>query len=172
MQFHGPPLASLPQRYTIWHGGRCRGCAALAFSEGGKEVQTPIESSYFFELCVCKIGLSSGPILMKFEIFLQESVKNCTLISHFSLDPGGRRPPDAYRGFATGPHWRTFAPTPWLRLILDNSWSSPIIPAIVKSWVRLRWAGWAMVHLKILAGFKKSSGAWAEREREVVGAGT
>ena len=90
-------------------------------------VQPPIESLYFFELCVWKIyRLSSAHILIKF-YFLQENVQNCTRISHFAsasprppagalpLDPTGRLP---------SPRLPGPAPTTWT-------------PSVVISWVRL-----------------------------------
>ena len=83
------------------NGGECSWIneADTGVPRGGLGVQTPIESSKNFVVCVCKI-YSPSPALMfiKSKIVLQENVRNCTLISHFASASGGLRPPDSLQG--------------------------------------------------------------------------
>ena len=65
---------------------------------------SPTESSDFFKVCVCKKYYpSSPPALEKSINYVQENVKNCTLISHFASASGGCSQPP-YRYVAHGPH--------------------------------------------------------------------
>jgi len=74
----------------------------------------PIESSKNYIVCLQNILSKPRSYVHYIPNFIQENVRNCTLISLFASASGDFVLQTPYRGFAPGPHWKTSVPwTSW-----------------------------------------------------------